>query len=152
MERSQGPSLVFVWTQSSRDWIRQSFFPRRSFANALLDLVDIVVLKPGDRRRPRPDQRGRSLRRGVGRSRAPPRAQASARIGLEEGVPELLPPEHVDEKVGRRVDAHEQVAQGDERVDDAVGGAVVGAADEALVDVGDELEALAAEEEEGDAD
>ena len=78
---------------------------------------------------------------------APPAA-----VGAHEGPPELGAPDHVHEEVGRRVDAHEEVAEGDEGVDEAVGGAVVLAAEEALVDVGDELEALAAEEEEGDAD
>ena len=78
---------------------------------------------------------------------APPAA-----VGAHEGPPELGAPDHVHEEVGRRVDAHEEVAEGDEGVDEAVGGAVALAAEEPLVDVGDELEALAAEEEEGDAD
>lgn len=89
----------------------------------------------------------------------------TTRISSNEGPPEFGPSHHVHEKIGRRVDAHQQIAERNQGVDELVAGAVrvavvvvsgapgdAPAADEALVNVRDELERLTADKEQGDAD
>ena len=83
-----------------------------------------------------------------------------AAVDLHEEVPELLPPQHVDEKVGGGVDAGGEVGQGYGNLHEVAGGAAALALAhhqlgillaEHLVQVRDELDALAHDEEDGDA-
>ena len=45
------------------------------------------------------------------------KAPPAAAVGVEEEVPELLPPQHVDQEVGGRVDAGGEVGQADDHLE-----------------------------------
>ena len=48
----------------------------------------------------------------------PSKSLPAAAIGVEKEVPELLAPEHVDEEVGGRVDAAQEIGEGDDDVEE----------------------------------
>ena len=81
------------------------------------------------------------------------RVPAQPAVEVEPGHPELAPGEVVDEKVGRRVEAHEQVGDPDDTGGDGVKlalltrGSGLRRAPNQLVEIRDDLEALADDEE-----